>query len=75
MHPEHCSIVEAVGGDPAYIDAIVKAGGEIIAPFTRLSHLGAFIVRLPNNSVTVITAICGDCSRPRAGCVCVEAGL
>jgi hypothetical protein len=71
MHPEHRSIIEAVGGDPAYIDGIVKAGGEIIAPYHRLSNLGAFIVRLPNDSVTVITAICGDCSRTRSGCVCL----
>lgn len=71
MHQEYRSIIEAVGGDPAYIDAIVKAGGEIIAPFTRLSHLGAFIVRLPNDRCTVVTVICGHCSRPRAGCVCL----
>jgi hypothetical protein len=71
MHAEHRSIIEAVGGSPAYIEAILQAGGEIVGPFTRLSHLGAFIVRLPNDSVTVITAICGDCSRPRSGCICL----
>lgn len=72
MHAEHRSIIEAVGGSPAYIEAILQAGGEIVAPFARLSHLGAFIVRLPSDRCVVVTVICGHCSRPREGCVCEE---